>query len=91
MAAFAINNAVNGNIVHSPSFLNKGVHPRMPSAMFSGTSAQSSFAAPTADQFSVHVQKAMVIAKQCLIDVKQRQELMRTVVKSSMRWAKRSC
>ena len=73
MAAFAINNAVNVSTGHTPFFLNKGFHPRMPTDM-ADSSPTRTVDAPAAQKFSSDMQDSIAKAKVCLHKAQQSQK-----------------
>jgi len=72
MAAFAINNARNESIKNTPFFLNKGLHPRMPSGISSLPLDQ---ARPcSAIKFAAGMQESLAQAKKFMYNAQQRQK-----------------
>lgn len=72
MVAFAINNAHNISIGHTPFFLNKGLHPRLPCGICDLPSASE--LEPKAVSFSVTMQGTLAMARRCLLAAQSRQK-----------------
>ena len=73
LVAFAINNAKNESIQATPSFVNKGLHPRMPCGMSLFPSALEF--SPSAKSFSVAMHDTLSHAKKCLMDAQSKQKI----------------
>ena len=71
MAEFAINNAYQESIGHTPFYLNFGRHPRLPTDC---NLARKPSTDPSATDYIGNIQKAIVKAKKCLQAAQQRQK-----------------